>query len=299
MRLSSPFWSRSPASAASKRPQDWNGVNFATGPSLLAEHANDLLGPIPKGRAVRIMVTMPSEAAQSYDLVKGLVDAGMDVMRVNCAHDGEHEWECMIAHMRRANQESGKHCKVLMDLGGPKLRTGPIQLGHRVVRWRVVKDARGTVVAPARIRLVSKHAGSESAPSADTPLPVPATLLRSARLGDIVLIKDSGKRKRRLTVVEKTGRACICSCQHSAYVLSRAEWSLVRDGEEIAAGRVGDLPFVEEPIRLHQGDLLVLTSEPNMRLRGSPGNPARRSTHLLQPPRSFFRGTGGPADLLR
>jgi len=114
-------------------------ANFTTGPSILAEHANDLLGPVPKGRAVRIMVTMPSEAAQSYDLVKGLVDAGMEVMRVNCAHDGEHEWESMITHMRRANQESGKHCKVLMDLGGPKLLTGPIQLGHRVVRWKVVK----------------------------------------------------------------------------------------------------------------------------------------------------------------
>ena len=111
------------------------------------------------------MVTMPSEAAQSYELVKGLVDAGMDVMRVNCAHDSEHEWECMIAHMRRANQESGKHCKVLMDLAGPKLRTGPIQRGHHVVRWRVGKDARGAVVAPARIALVGKHAGSESAPS--------------------------------------------------------------------------------------------------------------------------------------
>jgi pyruvate kinase len=254
-------------------PQNSNSVNFATGPSMLAEHASDLLGPIPKGRASRIMVTMPSEAARSYDLVKGLVDAGMDVMRVNCAHDGEHEWEFMIAHMRRANQESGKHCKVLMDLGGPKLRTGPIQQGHHVVRWRVVKDARGAIVAPARISLVSKHASSESEPSAGTTLPVPANLLRSARLGDVVLIKDSGKRKRRLTVVEKTETTCMGTCQHSAYVLSRAEWSLVRNGEEIASGHVGDLPFVEEPIRLQQRDLLVLTSEPNMRLADHPEIP--------------------------
>ena len=79
----------------------------------------------PKAAPVRIMVTMPSEAAQSYELVKSLIEAGMDVMRVNCAHDSEHEWECMIANMRRASQESGKPCKVLMDLGGPKLRTGP------------------------------------------------------------------------------------------------------------------------------------------------------------------------------
>ena len=249
-------------------PEDPTCVNFASGPSILAEHANDLLGPIPKGRAARIMVTMPPEAAQSYELVKGLIDAGMDVMRINCAHDAEHEWGCMIAHLRRANQESGKHCKVLMDLGGPKLRTGAIQQGHRVVRWKVAKDARGAVAAPARIGLVSKHSGSEPVPSADALLPVPAILLRSARLGDIVRIKDSNERKRQLTVIEKADGCCICACEHSAYVLSRAEWSLLRGGKEMATGHLGDLPFVEEPIRLHPGDLLVLTNESNMPAAG-------------------------------
>jgi pyruvate kinase len=90
-------------------------VDIQAGPAILRKQATQLLGPVPEGRTVRVMVTMPSEAAQSYELVKSLLDAGMDVMRVNCAHDSEHEWECMIAHMRRAAQESGKHCKVLMD----------------------------------------------------------------------------------------------------------------------------------------------------------------------------------------
>ena len=234
-----------------------------TGSAILAEHADELLGPASKGRAVRIMVTMPSEAAQSYELVKSLIEAGMDVMRVNCAHDSEHEWECMIANMRRASQESGKPCKVLMDLGGPKLRTGPIHRGSHVVRWRVGKDARGAIVAPAHVVLVGKHPGAESLPSSDVQLPVPEILLRSARPGDTVLIKDSRGRQRKLMVIQNAGHACICTCERSAYVLSRAEWSLVRDGREIDAGHVGDLPFVEEPIRLRPRDLLVLTKDEN------------------------------------
>ena len=160
-RPSSPFWSRSLAGTPSRHSGRFDCVDFKTGPAILAAHANDLLGPMPKGRAVRIMVTMPSEAAQSYDLVKGLVDAGMDVMRVNCAHDSEREWERMIAYLRRANEESGKHCRVLMDLGGPKLRTGPIHRGYHLVRWRVAKDARGVMIAPARIALFGKQASSE------------------------------------------------------------------------------------------------------------------------------------------
>ena len=67
-------------------------VDFKSGPAILASQADDLLGTSPPGRAVRIMVTMPSEAATSYGLIHDLVNAGMDIMRVNCAHDSEQEW---------------------------------------------------------------------------------------------------------------------------------------------------------------------------------------------------------------
>jgi pyruvate kinase len=236
-------------------------VAFKTGPAILAKHADLLLGTAPKGRAVRIMVTMPSEAAESYELVKSLVEAGMDVMRVNCAHDTEREWGQMIANMRRANQEAGKHCKVAMDLAGPKLRTGPIHRGYHVVRWKVGRDARGAVIAPARIALASGHASPKLPLDADVVLPVPETLLRAARLGNTVHIRNSSGKDRELTVIHKADHVCICTCEQGAWVLSRALLSLRRDGKEIAGGHVGDLPFVEEPIRLHPRDLLVLTKD--------------------------------------
>ena len=241
-------------------------ATFRTGPATLAKNAEDLLGPVPKGRAVRVMATMPSEAAKSHELVKSLVEAGMDVMRVNCAHDSEHEWERMITHMRRANQESGRHCKALMDLAGPRLRTGPIHRGYHVVRWRIGKDARGAVVTPARIALVSKRGSAESmpsVPSADVVLPVPETLVRAVRLGDTFRVKDSRGKTRQLTVINKSDHSCVCTCEQGAWVLSGAELSLVREGREIETAHVGDLPFVEEPIRLQPRDLLVLTKGEN------------------------------------
>lgn len=63
-------------------------VDFHTGPLLLRDHTRALLGPEPTDRLVRIMVTMPSEAASDARLVYDLLLAGMDVMRINCAHDG-------------------------------------------------------------------------------------------------------------------------------------------------------------------------------------------------------------------
>jgi pyruvate kinase len=148
-----------------------------------------------------------------------------------------------------------------MDLAGPKLRTGPIHRGHHVIRWRVERDLSGKVVSPARIALAGKHADAGSLPAVDAVVPVSENLLRAARPGDIVRIKDSRGKRRELTVIEKAGHVCLCACQQGAYVLSHAQISLTRGGKKVAAGRAGVLPLVEEPIRLSPHDLLVLTKE--------------------------------------
>src|SRR5271165_2844204 len=49
--------------------EETEAIDFAKGEQLLAEHADMLFGPAPGGRGVRIMVTMPSEAAENYSLV--------------------------------------------------------------------------------------------------------------------------------------------------------------------------------------------------------------------------------------
>jgi pyruvate kinase len=76
-------------------------VTFNTGDALLAAHADAILGPALRGRETRIMVTMPGEAADEPALIRDLVEAGMEVMRVNCAHDSAKVWERMVKHLRR------------------------------------------------------------------------------------------------------------------------------------------------------------------------------------------------------
>ena len=117
-------------------------VTFNTGDALLAEHANAILGPARRGRQTRIMVTMPGEAADEPALIRDLVETGMEVMRVNCAHDSPKVWAAMVKHLRHAERETGKRCLLSFDLAGPKLRTGPIEPGPAVasgdrsaIRW--------------------------------------------------------------------------------------------------------------------------------------------------------------------
>jgi pyruvate kinase len=95
---------------------------FYLGDTRLEEEAARVFGPVPAGRRVRIMVTFPSEAATDYGLVAGWLARGMNVARINCAHDSAEAWAAMIANVRRAEVETGGSCKVEMDLGGPKIR---------------------------------------------------------------------------------------------------------------------------------------------------------------------------------
>ena len=56
--------------------------------------------------------------------VRALVDAGLDVARINRSHGSFEEHEAAYAEVRKAAQESGRAVGVLVDLQGPKIRTG-------------------------------------------------------------------------------------------------------------------------------------------------------------------------------
>src|SRR5271166_5216568 len=137
------------------------------------------------------MVTMPSEAADDYLLVQDLLKQGMNVMRINCAHDEAAAWLRMIGHLNQAEQSLGRSCRVLMDLGGPKLRTGPIEPGLAVVRIRPVRDSFGRVTAPARVWLTGNDPPHPPPSPADACLPMPSAWLARLVPGDEITLTDT------------------------------------------------------------------------------------------------------------
>jgi len=97
--------------------------DFFRGERCLRHNARLLLGQAPAGRAVRIMVTLSTEASSDPELLRGLLEAGMNCARLNCAHDDPQVWAAMIARLRQAERDLGRPCRVLMDLAGPRIRT--------------------------------------------------------------------------------------------------------------------------------------------------------------------------------
>jgi pyruvate kinase len=230
-------------------------VGFDTGVALLAEHANAILGPAPRGRETRIMVTMPGEAAEDPALIPDLVQDGMEVMRVNCAHDDPKVWGRMVRHLRRAERETGKRCAVSFDLAGPKLRTGSIEPGPAVAKWRPVRDKIGRVTEPARVSFVAHVHESDTG---DATIPVEGNLFTKAKRGDTVELTDSRGRKRLLRVVEARAGEFLCETDTTAYVVPGTRLALRRKARIVGKGTVGALPRVEQWIALRPGDTLGL-----------------------------------------
>jgi pyruvate kinase len=228
-------------------------VTFDSGPATLAKHTTAILGPAPQGRQTRIMVTMPGEAADDPDLIRGLVEAGMGIMRINCAHDSPNIWERMVKHLREAERDLGKRCLVSFDLAGPKLRTGPTAPGPAVVKWRPSRNALGQVTERARVWLV---AGSNQPHGNEPTIPVEAVLLDKARPGDTFAFVDARDRKRLLDVREVHPGECLCETDGTAYVVPGTRLTLWREQSSIAQGEVGALPTLEQWIVLRAGDTL-------------------------------------------
>src|SRR5262249_37224033 len=98
----------------------------ALGERLLARNTRRLFGPPPEDRDTHIMVTLPERAATDAPFVETLVARGMSCARINCAHGTHAEWAAMVGHVRAAEKKLGRICRVLMDLGGPRARTGAV-----------------------------------------------------------------------------------------------------------------------------------------------------------------------------
>jgi pyruvate kinase len=247
----------------------------ATGAAQLEINTNNLFGKTPSHRRVRIMITLPSDVADDYSLIKAMLVHGMDCARINCAHDTPEIWSRMIEQINLAKRETGRHCRILMDLGGPKLRTGEIAQGPAVLKWKPLRDMFGKVVTPARIWLYPDGDASSNPAPADACLPVDGDWLAKVTSRDIIELTDARGAVRTLKLVEKVGTGCWAESKQTTYVTPGTELKLIRvlgNGHSRRvghAGIVGALPSLPELIRLHVGDILTITREP------LPGKPAQ------------------------
>jgi pyruvate kinase len=220
------------------------------------------------------MVTLPTEAATDAALVASLVDAGMDVARINCAHDDAATWEAMAAQVRSAALAARRPVRVLMDLGGPKLRTGAIEPGPAILKLKPKRDPTGRVIAPARLGLRSADA-TATQDAVDGWVGVDAQWLAGLQPGDVVECVDTRAAARCFTVAACTHGSAVLECPKTVYLGVRTLLQRRLRSVNGPVTAITDLPDAPARILLQRGDRLRLTAGGTGRAAEGSRQPAR------------------------
>jgi pyruvate kinase len=83
-------------------------------------------------RRTKIVGTI-GPATSSPEMLRRLIDAGLDVARLNLSHGNHDEHRRVIHELRRISGETGREIAILLDLAGPKIRLGEIPGGERTL----------------------------------------------------------------------------------------------------------------------------------------------------------------------
>ena len=141
-------------------------------------------------------------STQIWENFKGLVEAGMNVARINFSHATLEERRLDESLVKRANSELGANIAILYDTKGPDLRTCEFEND----KIELVKDS--------YIRIVEEDViGNSERISLNY-----KGVLKSLKVGSVVLL-DDGFYKLVVTSVEEDG--VTCSIQNSGVIKSR------------------------------------------------------------------------------
>ncbi len=155
--------------------------------SIVSENGLDL-GPVT--RRTKIVCTI-GPATATPDRIRELVQAGMDVARLNFSHGSREDHKRVYEMVRHSADAEGRAVGILADLQGPKIRLGRFAAGP--TEWRTGEEVRITVedVAGTHDRVSTTYKG----------------LADDARPDDRLLV-DDGKVGLRVIAVEGLDVVC-------------------------------------------------------------------------------------------
>ena len=161
--------------------------NFEEASRLRSQHAERLLGAFPGQDRPHIMVTFDSTLMTERKLVEEMLNEGMTVARINCAHDNPEVWLKMINVLKKAIAKTGKSCKIYMDIEGPKIRIKGIDANNKKENLALPVWEGKDLMLAFKKRPRSNKQGKKSP---DTLLVEPKELLGMVKEGEHIYFDD-------------------------------------------------------------------------------------------------------------
>ena len=191
-------------------------------------------------------------ASQSVDKLVELIQAGMDVARLNFSHGTYEDHLVSINNVREASKLTGEHICILQDLCGPKIRTGKLQ--HQSIELK-----EGTTFTFT----IDEVMGDERRVTTTY-----RELPEDVKAGDTILLDDG---KMALRVVSKTAKDVNCTVinggilkEHKGMNLPGVKLSIPslteKDIEDLKFGLEHDVDYVALSFVRSAGDIQHLRS---------------------------------------
>ncbi|MFD2474047.1 pyruvate kinase [Amycolatopsis silviterrae] len=189
-------------------------------------------------RRAKIVCTL-GPATSTPEKMRALVDAGMDVARMNFSHGSHSDHKQVYDLVRSAAAESGRAVGILADLQGPKIRLGTFASGS--AEWHTGDVVRITVedVAGTHDRVSTTYKG----------------LAKDAKPGDRLLVDDG---KVGLVVKDVEGPDVVCEVTEGGPVSNNKGVSL--PGMDVSVPALSDKDIEDLEFALQLGvDFIALS----------------------------------------
>jgi pyruvate kinase len=181
-------------------------------------------------RSTKIVATI-GPASRDLEVLEAMIDAGVDVARLNFAHGTAEEHADVAGRIRQAAEACGREVAILGDVPGPKLRIGPVADG-------VAEIARGS-----RVVLTQEEVEGTS-----ERLPVAwAGLSELVSAGDVLYLADGAVR---LRVEEVANGEILADVEVGGSVASRQGINLPNVTTSLPAVSADDLALIDAGIEM-------------------------------------------------
>ncbi len=172
-------------------------------------------------RRTKIVCTI-GPATSSAAVIDQLIKAGMDVARLNLSHGTFKEHACYIQTIRKLSRRLAIPVAILIDLPGPKYRTGKL------------KDGQARLKKGAQVILTTRQVEGD-----DGVIPINlSTLPQDVKVGDTVLLDDGAMQ---LRVLEKQKTEVRCKVV--------VEGTLIDKRGLVVPGMHTSAPFITDTLR--------------------------------------------------
>ncbi|WP_295064439.1 pyruvate kinase [Sulfuricurvum sp.] len=240
---------------------EFRHLSIADAISIASKNSKALFGGKASSKLSKqitaVMVTLPSHAAENDGLlIRQLADSGVNVFRINTAHDDSAVWRSMAEVIAAINTQRDREekIKIFIDLAGPKIRTGTIREVEMPIEIGSNKQVKEVMIYSTDAATKGETTDSVTQGKIPAQIAVDKKFFKKIGTAHPVEIIDANHKKALITLSEVNESYARGVINKKVFVNKKTK---LKYGEH--EGKVQNLQMQKDPIRLFVNDRLIIT----------------------------------------